>query len=279
MVQLQHGARIGLCHTGHRHRHQRLRLHRGTIIHSRHRHAQHAGIDGTTIGILAIPGQAVRPGIQVVHLLAVDNLAPFVGQIDPNIAGLGVQLEAQTRLTRFRPLELEALTRRQHLLADHVDRRQRRVLRRTGREVRHRLVQRLDTPNRTDLRQLRGHLGILHRVHRILVAHLRHQQLQEAILRPVGSTFVILVDVGVGHPVHQTCRCLHAPAVGIIGRPEILRLVLTLGRRGPAHHTGQTLQHPTHPCSDILGSLTDRQRLECKLLGRVHHLDVVLIGT
>ncbi len=43
----------------------------------------------------------------------------------------------------------------------------------------HGLVQLLDAGHRVDLRHLRCHLGVVQRVHRVLVVQLRHQQFQE----------------------------------------------------------------------------------------------------
>ena len=68
-------------------------------------------------------------------------------------------------------------------MADHAGRLQRLI-------GRHAVAQRLQsdiqlvyTGHRAELRHLRGHLRIVHRVQRILVLHLRDQQLEETILR------------------------------------------------------------------------------------------------
>ena len=78
----QHGTRIGLSHTGHRHG---TSVFDSTAVPSSTAVTvmQHAGIDGTTIGILAIPGRRLcAPASRLFIWLAVDDLAAFVGQID-----------------------------------------------------------------------------------------------------------------------------------------------------------------------------------------------------
>jgi hypothetical protein len=51
----------------------------------------------------------------------------------------------------------------------------------------------LDAVHRADLRQLRGHLRVVHRVERILVLQLRGEQLEEAVLRRRWRRTVALV--------------------------------------------------------------------------------------
>jgi hypothetical protein len=144
--------------------------------------------------------------------------------------------------------ERQARTRHQHAVADQRGGLHGLVLVAALEDHLQRGVQLVDAFDRADLRHLRGHLGVVHRIQRILVLQLRHEQLEEAVLR---------ADVlGVGF----FARDIEA------GENRLRRIAGADGGGGGSHDR-------------VLRLLAERQGLLHQRLGGVHDLDVALVGT
>ncbi len=105
-----------------------------------------------------------------------------------------ITLSARRRPARNRPappllVERKASPGTSTSAPDHRRALQRLQLHELSRQPLHRGVQLLDAADRVDLRQLGRHLRVVQRVQRILVVHLRDQQLQEAVLGVGARSF------------------------------------------------------------------------------------------
>ena len=175
MEQFEVHRAAGAVHRSDQVAHQRAAQHAGAAA-----RGLHAEAVAVAVGDAARrPGEAVHAAAQRAELERAGDMAGSVQHLDAHVVGRPVELEAADAVAGQ---HRQPVARHGDLAADQAHALQRLQLHQLAVQSGHGGIQLLDAADGVDLRQLAGHLRVVERVQRVLVGHLRDEQLQEAVL-------------------------------------------------------------------------------------------------
>ncbi len=170
---------------------------------------------GAVLRVLGRPVETVPPGTLGAEFERVDRQARAVEHLDLDAVGRRSELEAAFADA---VADRHLVARHGHVAAHQGGALQRLHLHELARQRLDRTVQLLDAADRVDLRHLARDLGVVHRVERVLVLHLRDEQFEKPVrrgldfLRRLGGR-VERLAVGAERVDRGSCHGVRVPSV------------------------------------------------------------------